>query len=981
MTPQFKFLRRVRIHGGECGAVARALHHEVKGSSLYQADSGKALESTNERKQMSTKITLKRIALVAVSAMGFGLMTSVAPANAAATASFSVSDSSITVVTGGTTAASSTYGAVFRIALRNVGTTATDQALNADETLTATVVAVPAGTAGTAKSLASNAADLFVGRAAPGTDNGTTYGNTFTQSLGDTAAATITWGSTATTYENSPVTATQLDNSLYLKVVPATNSVVDEGTYTIRLRLTSNNNALLVQDTLVKVTFVSSAVSSGAKLTVTPTGAFPITTAHDTQTTANSIVATIKDANDGRLVVEASAGTSTAPSLTVDMIDSLGAVVAAATGLTAVDDGSAGDAGYSSSTATTNTTNTRNGTFGIKATSSSFPAAQVGSTNKIRVRYGAATASAAITLINTAVATTPTVSVTGTGKSVLSTANNAWLPLTTKTATVTVSGSANAGKTILFTVTWSGVNSNDVTPEDSEITSVLADAAGTATLTLTNSNPVDGASATVAISGYATANTPDNQVVTWYKSAPQTVSVSNGGAVVALKAATVFTTTVTDRFGAPVAGVNLTPTVTGANNALGTNTYATVTTNAKGEASFTLTDSVAKAAETDKVTMTELTSGTGATGNATITYAAAAPVVASLKTYYSATPVASANTVIGIATLVPAGGIYVDGVSSRFPVQIARDNSRVTTVADGIDQLDIRVNAGVAGAAITATASTGAYVLNSINLQSGSRTQYSAATTFDTYWTVGTNVAGANTITFTSGSVTTAVSFWSSSATTSARFVTLTGPATGTANGALNTYTVTVTDRYGNPMGSQSVSIQASGEAVLGGGGTTSTFTTDSTGTFTFTGTSLNSAGGTGTFKVSVPTTTEFASSAGYSGTTPIDSTVAAANNTASVAVTFAAGTNSAQAAAEAASDAAAEAIDAANAATDAANLAAEAADAATVAAEEARDAADAATAAVEELATQVATLMAALKAQITTLANTVAKIAKKVKA
>jgi len=85
--------------------------------------------------------------------------------------------------------------------------------------------------------------------------------------------------------------------------------------------------------------------------------------------------------------------------------------------------------------------------------------------------------------------------------------------------------------------------------------------------------------------------------------------------------------------------------------------------------------------------------------------------------------------------------------------------------------------------------------------------------------------------------------------------------------------------------------------------------------------------------------------------------------------------------AANAAADAAAEAIDAANAATDAANLASEAADAATVAAEEARDAADAATAAIEELAQQVASLMAALKAQIATLANTVAKIAKKVKA
>jgi len=85
-------------------------------------------------------------------------------------------------------------------------------------------------------------------------------------------------------------------------------------------------------------------------------------------------------------------------------------------------------------------------------------------------------------------------------------------------------------------------------------------------------------------------------------------------------------------------------------------------------------------------------------------------------------------------------------------------------------------------------------------------------------------------------------------------------------------------------------------------------------------------------------------------------------------------------AAANAATDAATEAIDAANAATDAANLSAEAADAATVAAEEARDAADAATAAVEALSTEVATLMAALKAQITTLANVVAKIAKRTK-
>jgi trimeric autotransporter adhesin len=117
-----------------------------------------------------------------------------------------------------------------------------------------------------------------------------------------------------------------------------------------------------------------------------------------------------------------------------------------------------------------------------------------------------------------------------------------------------------------------------------------------------------------------------------------------------------------------------------------------------------------------------------------------------------------------------------------------------------------------------------------------------------------------------------------------------------------------------------------------------------------------------------------------FGATTPV--TVSASTTVNDPAITALATTAAAaQAAADAATDAANEAIDAANAATDAANLSAEAADAATVAAEEARDAADAATAAVEELATQVATLMAALKAQITTLANTVAKIAKKVKA
>jgi len=83
MNSLFKFPRRVRIHGGECGAVARALHHEAESLSL-PAVSENVSFTTNERKQMSTKTTFKRIALVAVAALGFGVLSTV-PASAART--------------------------------------------------------------------------------------------------------------------------------------------------------------------------------------------------------------------------------------------------------------------------------------------------------------------------------------------------------------------------------------------------------------------------------------------------------------------------------------------------------------------------------------------------------------------------------------------------------------------------------------------------------------------------------------------------------------------------------------------------------------------------------------------------------------------------------------------------------------------------------------------------------------------------------
>ncbi len=75
-----RFLRRVRIHGGEFDTSARAMYRDEVVYPL-QAELRIVRRSTIERKQMSTKTTFKRIALVTVAALGFGVM-SVVPSNA-----------------------------------------------------------------------------------------------------------------------------------------------------------------------------------------------------------------------------------------------------------------------------------------------------------------------------------------------------------------------------------------------------------------------------------------------------------------------------------------------------------------------------------------------------------------------------------------------------------------------------------------------------------------------------------------------------------------------------------------------------------------------------------------------------------------------------------------------------------------------------------------------------------------------------------
>ncbi len=410
-----------------------------------------------------------------------------------------------------------------------------------------------------------------------------------------------------------------------------------------------------------------------------------------------------------------------------------------------------------------------------------------------------------------------------------------------------------------------------------------------------------------------------------------------------------------DNFKRNLANTTLSASVTGRNP---TTVAKTAVTDALGNASFTFTD-----ANTTSVIASDTISITGGSSAITVTVlygAANAPATITL------TSTGDTDVIPGTTTTdIDASATGATGTSATASAVVK--NSAGSTVA------------GVP-VTFTVTGLVGAEV-HTTKVTVYTDTTGKAVSNISSY------AAGKATVTATAGTATASDDiYFAQNTPAEARTISV------AASGGL--VTATVKDRYGNVIKGVDVNATRTGTGYFGSGASTATGQTDKNGQveFNFVGT------GTVTVAFSSATYGQSYAAAGYdfdavNGTaiTAYTAGTAATNqkglggslapagiNSASVAVTAA---DAGVTAAEAAADAAAEAIDAANAATDAANLAAEAADAATVAAEEARDAADAATAAVEELATQVATLMAALKAQITTLANTVAKIAKKVKA
>ena len=211
-----RFLRRVRIHGGEFDTSARAMYRDEVVYPL-QAELRIVRRSTIERKQMSTKTTFKRITLVTVAALGLGVM-SVAPSSAA-------------------------------VQLDSIAVSAASTTQNTTETLTATAVVVTATLASTNSETMTVTATIQSGPAyvAPVL----VFKESTTANTAGTGTAVITIaGRTAST------TQATAKYSLYLDA-PAT-----AGTYVVKLTPTGGSNAVATTVTIVVSAKVYAAVSA-----------------------------------------------------------------------------------------------------------------------------------------------------------------------------------------------------------------------------------------------------------------------------------------------------------------------------------------------------------------------------------------------------------------------------------------------------------------------------------------------------------------------------------------------------------------------------------------------------------------------------------------------------------------------------------------------------------------------------------------------
>ena len=925
---------------------------------------------------MSTKTTFKRIALVAVAALGLGVLSSVAPASATAV-SMTLDNSSITVVQ---QSATDSPVAVFAITVTNTDTN-TGAGLSAGESITATISGGPAleidGSAFTLAEMATYLKFREVKQSAtnsvvPAYDAATIDTNAavaaFDRTDGiiqggrNTGHYAMAGVSAATTAAVTAATTTGKTRTYYMAVIidttvaltAARNKVVDAGVFTIQFDLQNAGGATLQRST-AKVDFVSAAANSGAKLTAASSGQWFVgeTPSIANQGTDKKITTTLRNRDDGALrLADGSAPVVTGQVADASTVINYQSTLVADTATESLTAGQAGDGVYGVSVATPWT--------GAKGPLT------------LTTRYGLASATASITLnLAPTTSTTGVGSVAATGAIIATTKDAATLPLTTKTMTfsyaVALSAVPQTGYSAYYTLTnGASCSAGDMSVADTTTpVKVLTDATGVATLAVTNAFPTTGCTVAVTWTGAAT-NTTATQTVTFAKAAAASAIPSPGGSYQSLTKAAIKTTwTIVDQFGAVMPAASVTFSHAGANAP--TVAPAAVLTDANGQASYTFTDALGVAASTTLGTDTVAVAAVNAvaptvsTGSITVTYKTALSVITHLYSTYTLQ-----GATAGVATLIPAtvfSNATASGLANSTLDKI--DWSKAVAVAStsgetGVVKLDFvaSTSAALADAATgipTTVTVTNGFILDAAGKLTTSRIIYAN----ESIYLVGAKT-GTAVVTATNGTITKTASVAFVNAATDARIVTATESA--------GRVSVKVTDWQDNAVGGVSLDVTLTGGGKLGNGASFAQFTTARDGSVTF---DVIGAATVSVRSTSANKTLNLADYADATGTT-VTTGVKAGVRTATVTTAGIADTAAENA--QAALDAAAEATDAANAATDAANAAAEAADAATAAAQDAADA-------VAALSTQVSEMVNALKKQITALTNLVIKIQKKVKA
>jgi hypothetical protein len=912
---------------------------------------------------MSTKTTFKRIALVTVAALGFGVLSSVAPATAADTtastftSSLSFNTTSITAVGALDTATETKNVAVFRITAMGDG--GSSSKLKALESITATVSAVPTNIVSTL-TMGANAADLnfrFL--------TGTGYGAAFT-AIGSAGTSAIANEATSSNVDQARLiaggaTATS-DGVYFLAVTPGDGKTPhDVGFYTVRVRLQDASG--FITNYFLKVQFVTSAADSGAVIVPTITGTV-FEGDSITYTTDKNMKATLRDANGGLIQnLGTTAYNPTIPTLTADIMNLTTGVAKGGTNVATIADSgvaavdhvaitTAGTVGTAAEREAANVINNKgDGTYGITTTALTAAAADGDS---LRVRYGASSASAALTITPAATASTVGVgSFTATGKVAGATANAVTLPLTTKSVTfnnsVTLTSVAQTGYNVYYTLAYgASCVLADMSPAKSSTpVKVTTDSTGVASLVVTNANPLNACTASVVWSGAATnpgVASGDAQVATWATAAATTATPSTGNYQAKLASTNTVSWTVRDQFGAAVVGKTVKFSRAGANVAT---SLATAVTDAAGSVSMTWTDAAAVADDTDTVSITAVGSDAPTGSAVVVTYKSALSVVANILATYGSTDVLVPATNIG-----STAGIAVS-TADQLDTTGAMTGSASAPWVKLTFTARTSANVAVSGVPTTVTV-TGAKLIGSDGKLGTSKVVYDNSAIY----VLGTTT-GVATVTATNGTITSKATInFTNAADLDERVVSATE-----SNGVV---TATVKDAFGNAVSGASLDVTTSGGAVVGAS-TYGTYKTSSDGTVSFNVTGAGSV----TVKLSAARKTGYLAASGDA--LGLVSTPGAPAGVRSATVSTA-GVTQASDVAQTAADAAAEATDAANAATDAANAAAEAADAATAAAQDAADA-------VAALSAQVSSMMSSLKAQLTALTNLVIKIQKKVKA